>query len=132
MSALKPGDKVWIPFTAISPPTGFTNRIKRVWFQDANGNEDWVTDDTPIPDSPNLAAVARVLADRPEWQNYSEALNRLVAITKLCSAMLFLHGQIDPNGDHYQELVARLDDPTLVHDWEAADALAAALNGWTE
>lgn len=52
MSELKPGDRVWIRGFYVEWPTDGTRHISSL-----DGPE------TAIPDSPNLAAVARVLAE---------------------------------------------------------------------
>ena len=57
----------------------------------------------------------------------SEAVSRIVHISKLASAMLITDGELSPRSEHHETLVAALDDPTLPHDWEALEELAAAL-----
>ena len=61
--------------------------------------------------------------------NLSDAINRIVHISKLASAMLIMNGELSPRSEHHEMLVAALDDPTLPHDWEALEELAALITG---
>ena len=116
MSELKPGYFLWVR----SEVTG----------EMANGKLVINTlEGECIRDHPALPAVARWLSSQPDWVVYAESIARLVRVSELCSAMLALHGQIDPHGDFYRELVTALDSEMLPHDWEALRSLAAALAG---
>lgn len=122
---LQPGDKVWYGPKAVTDVYSDGAVDIDSW----DDNEIHTFDESVIPDVPNLPAIARFLAALPEWKNVADAITRLVAISQHCSGMLYLHGQIDPTGDFYKQLVTALDDPTLPIDWEALGGLVKAMRG---
>lgn len=75
----------------------------------------------------DIEKVIAYIRDRPEWESLDAAITSMLTISQKAQAMLFLHGEITPRGDFYQELVAALDDIMLPHHWEFLSGLLAVM-----
>jgi len=113
VSELKPGDKVWIEDVLVEGYPAIDGLSKALWVDGHDGGKLFVREECVIPDVPNLAAVARVLAAHP---GIGEAVAR---IAKKPSGEIMRTSE----GDQFAHLHQRDADLVLL------GLLAAALGG---
>lgn len=133
MSELKPGDKVWIGVNV-----GLVLTDNTAWYTDLRGAPIKGCFDTSyVPDVPNLAAVARVLAAHP---GIGEALARIEKQDRLARTdFSWPDGKELPIGDPRRTKIVLDGTREYVDAVKAVTAddiallglLAAALNGGT-